>query len=100
MDRDAVARDGADSVIRLHLMLSAESASNADRTDPERIAARPREKRRCRMCLPRGMGAAELANGGVDLLGSLEVADVAAVWDHDELGVRDRSLELVRDAEW
>jgi hypothetical protein len=35
------------------------------------------------------VGPAELAYGGVELFGLLEVADVAAVGDHDELGVRD-----------
>jgi len=49
--------------------------------------------------LPRRVGSAELAYGGADLLGLLEVADVPAAGDHDEFGVGDRLLELARDAE-
>jgi len=45
------------------------------------------------------VGAAELADGLVELFGLLEVADVTAAGDHDELRVRDRLLELPRDGE-
>ena len=45
------------------------------------------------------MAAAELTLGLVELLGPLEVADVAAAWDHDQLGVRNRLLELAGDPE-
>src|SRR5688572_6563423 len=45
------------------------------------------------------VGAAELAHGLVDLLGPLEIAELARARDHDELRVRDRVLELACDAE-
>ena len=45
------------------------------------------------------MSAAELADGGVEQFGLLEVAHVAGAWDHDERRVRNRVLELARDAE-
>jgi hypothetical protein len=45
------------------------------------------------------MRAAELAHGPVELLGSLEAADMTGTEDDDEPRVRDRLLELSCDAE-
>lgn len=49
--------------------------------------------------LSRWVGAAEVASGVVDLRWGLEVADVAAIGDHEGRGVRNRLLEPVCDAE-
>ena len=45
------------------------------------------------------VGVAEVPHGGVDLLGSLQVAHVARPLDHDELCVRDGLLELAGDGQ-
>jgi len=45
------------------------------------------------------VGATEIAHGLVEPLGLLEVADVAAVRDHDQLGAGNRLLELAGDAQ-
>lgn len=41
-----------------------------------------------------GVGAAETAHGTAELLGALQVADVPRARYHDQLGIRDRFLEL------